>query len=139
MKRAARAIRGNDIFAIKQVKEDQDEPLQEEVEYYQDSKGRLPLSPVDPELSLPFGRRPVLLLSRDTAYRVRTSVTVGMVTRTIRAIPVEVPLGPGDEMPEQCVVNLDNILTIPNARLAEQLGLGWRDLDLNLAKIFQET
>lgn len=51
----------------------------------------------------------------------RTSVTVAVVTRTIRAIPVEVPLGPDDGMPEQCVVNLDDILTIPKTRLAERI------------------
>ena len=34
------------------------------------------------ELPLPAGRRPVLLLSRDAAYKVRTSLTVAMVTRT---------------------------------------------------------
>ncbi|MBT9160830.1 MAG: type II toxin-antitoxin system PemK/MazF family toxin [Dehalococcoidia bacterium] len=73
------------------------------------------------ELPLPVGRRPVVLLSRDAAYRVRTSVTVGMVTRTIRAIPVEVPLGLEDGMPQECVVNLDDILTIPKARLAERI------------------
>ncbi len=73
------------------------------------------------ELPQPTGRRPVVLLSRDAAYRVRTSVTVGMVTRTARTIPVEVPLGPEDGMPQQCVVNLDDILTIPKARLAERI------------------
>ncbi len=45
------------------------------------------------ELPPPTGRRPVLLLSRDAAYRVRTSVTVAIITRTIRNIPVEVLLG----------------------------------------------
>ena len=73
------------------------------------------------ELPLPIGRRPVVLLSRDAAYRVRTSVTVGVVTRTIRSIPVEVPLGPEDGMPEQCVVDLDDILTIPKGRLIERI------------------
>ena len=73
------------------------------------------------ELPQPTGRRPVVLLSRDAAYRVRTSITVGVVTRTARAIPVEVPLGPEDGMPQQCVVNLDDILTIPKARLAERI------------------
>ena len=73
------------------------------------------------ELAPPIGRQPVVLLSRDAAYRVRTSVTVGMVTRTIRAIPVEVPLSTEDGMPQQCVVNLDNILTIPKARLGERI------------------
>lgn len=73
------------------------------------------------ELPPPIGRRPALLLSRDAAYRVRTSVTVAMITRTIRAIPVEVLLGPEDGMPTQCAVNLDNILTIPKSRLTERI------------------
>ncbi len=73
------------------------------------------------ELPLPIGRRPVVLLSRDAAYRVRTLVTVGMLTRTIRAIPVEVPLGMENGMPQECVVNLDDILTISKARLVERI------------------
>jgi mRNA interferase MazF len=73
------------------------------------------------ELPHPIGRRPVVLLSRDVAYRVRTSISVGLVTRVARSIPVEVPLGPEDGMPRQCVVNLDDILTIPKARLAERI------------------
>jgi mRNA-degrading endonuclease toxin of MazEF toxin-antitoxin module len=63
----------------------------------------------------------VVLLSRDAAYRVRTSITVGIVTRTARDIPVEVSLGPEDGLPQQCVVNLDDILTIPKARLTERI------------------
>jgi len=73
------------------------------------------------ELPPPIGKRPVLLLSRDAAYSVRSSVTVGIVTRTIRTIPVEVSLGLEDGMPTHCVVNLDDILTIPKARLAERI------------------
>ena len=44
-----------------------------------------------------------------------------MIARTIRGIPVEVSLGPEDEMPTQCVVNLDNILTIPKSNLMERI------------------
>ena len=73
------------------------------------------------ELPPPVGSRPVVLLSRDVAYRVRTSITVALVTRVARNIPVEVPLGPEDGMPQQCVVNLDDIFTIPKARLAERI------------------
>lgn len=73
------------------------------------------------ELLVPVGKRPVLLLSRDAAYSVRTSVTVAIITRTIRNIPVEVPLGPGEGMPTKCVVKLDDILTIPKSRLVEQI------------------
>jgi len=73
------------------------------------------------ELPPPIGRRPVVLLSRDVAYRVRTSITIGIVARIARNIPVEVPLGKEDGMPQQCVVNLDDILTIPKARLTERI------------------
>ena len=73
------------------------------------------------ELPQPVGRRPVLLLSRDAAYSVRTLVTVAIVTRIIRNIPVEVLLQPEDGMPTKCVVNLDDILTIPKSRLTERI------------------
>jgi mRNA interferase MazF len=69
----------------------------------------------------PVGRRPVLLLSRDMAYQVRASITVGIITRTTRHIPVEVPLDVEDGMPEKCVVNLDDIMTIPKSLLSERI------------------
>jgi mRNA interferase MazF len=58
------------------------------------------------DLPLPAGRRPVLLLSRDNAYRVRNAVTVAQITRTVRKIPVEVALERQDGMPTRCAVNL---------------------------------
>lgn len=75
------------------------------------------------ELPAPAGKRPVLLLSRNAAYRVRTSITVAVVTRTIRNIPVEVPLDKTDGMPIRCVVNLDNIITIPKSCLKDRLAV----------------
>jgi len=73
------------------------------------------------ELPPPIGGRPVLLLSRDAAYSVRTSGTAAVLTRTIRNIPVEVLLGQEEGMPIECVVNLDNILTMPKSRLTERI------------------
>ncbi|MDM7999955.1 MAG: type II toxin-antitoxin system PemK/MazF family toxin [Dehalococcoidia bacterium] len=73
------------------------------------------------ELPPPVGKRPALLLSRDSAYKVRTSITVAMVTRTVRNIPVEVLIGPEEGMPVECAVNLDNILTIPKFRLKQRI------------------
>ncbi len=72
-------------------------------------------------LPKPAGRRPVLLLSRDSAYAVRSAVTVAPLTRTIRGIPVEVSLGPKDGLPAACVVNLDDVSTIPKALLVERI------------------
>ena len=63
-------------------------------------------------LPLPAGRRPVLLLNRDSAIRIRSLVTVAHVTTQIRRIPSEVPLGAADGMPKPCVVNADVLNTI---------------------------
>ena len=73
------------------------------------------------ELPPPAGRRPVLLLSRDEAYRVRSLVTVAPVATRIRGIPVEVPLGPEDGLPRACAVNLDSVVTIAKAHLRERI------------------
>ena len=69
----------------------------------------------------PAGRRPVLLLSRDAAYAVRSLITIAPVTTNVRGIPSEVSLGPGDGLPRRCVVNLDSITTVPKECLASRL------------------
>jgi mRNA interferase MazF len=69
----------------------------------------------------PAGRRPVVLLSRDAAYRVRAAITVAPVTRTIRNIPVEVLLDRSDGMPARCVANLDDITTLPKVFIKERI------------------
>lgn len=72
-------------------------------------------------LPLPQGNRPVLILSRDKAVLVRTHLTVAPLCRTIRNIPVEVPLGVSDGVPRACAVNLDSILTIPKKFLSGRI------------------
>lgn len=47
-------------------------------------------------LPAPAGRRPVLLLSRDSAYAYLNKFLVAEITTTRREIPVEVPLGRGE-------------------------------------------
>jgi len=69
----------------------------------------------------PAGRRPVVLLSRDEAYPVRTAVTVAPVTTTVRGIAVEVSLGLEDGLPKPCAVNCDSLLTIPKAYLESRI------------------
>jgi mRNA interferase MazF len=62
-------------------------------------------------LPTPSGRRPVLLLSRNDAYRYLNKFIVAEITTTVRAIPVEVKLGRREGLPSACVANLDNIRT----------------------------
>ena len=58
------------------------------------------------------GRRPFLILTRDEVIPVLNQVLAVPATRTIRAIPTEVPLGPDDGMPDDCVLTLDNVTLV---------------------------
>ena len=65
------------------------------------------------DLGPPAGRRPVCVITRDAAARVLTAVTCAPITRTIRGIRSEVPIGPDEGLPEPGVINCDNIVTVP--------------------------
>jgi mRNA interferase MazF len=65
------------------------------------------------DLGPPAGRRPVCVLTRDAAISVFTSVTCAPITRTIRGIRSEVEVGPGQGLPEPCVISCDNVITVP--------------------------
>jgi mRNA interferase MazF len=43
------------------------------------------------------------------------------VSRTVRGIPSEVPLGARDGLPAKCVANADNLVTIPKTWLSSRL------------------
>ena len=72
------------------------------------------------DLGPPAGRRPVCVLTRDAAASVLTAVTCAPITRTIRGIRSEVEIGVEDGLPEPCVINCDNILTVPLTDLDPQ-------------------
>jgi mRNA interferase MazF len=61
---------------------------------------------------LPFGRRPVCVVTRDAAIPVLNGITCAPLTRTIRGIRSEVPIGADDGLDEECAINCDNLLTI---------------------------
>jgi mRNA interferase MazF len=72
-------------------------------------------------LPLPAGRRPVVLISRDSAYAVRSSCTVVEVSTTVRGIASEVPLSKRDGLPKACAANADSLVTIPKTWLDERI------------------
>jgi mRNA interferase MazF len=74
-------------------------------------------------LPAPVGRRPVVLLSRNAAYRVRELITVAPVTTRVRGIPSEVPLGREQGLSRSCAANLDSITTIPKRSLAARVAM----------------
>jgi mRNA interferase MazF len=65
----------------------------------------------------PDKRRPVVILTRDSALEFLGEVTVAPVTSTIRDIPTEVFLGRGDGMPTDCAVNLDHVQTVSKTKI----------------------
>lgn len=69
------------------------------------------------------GRRPVVVLSRDVAIPRLRRALIGPCTTTIRGLPSEVPLEPGeDPIPRASVVNLDSVETVSIGTLVERLG-----------------
>jgi mRNA interferase MazF len=70
----------------------------------------------------PVGRRPVVLLSRDAAYAVRSQIVVVPVTTTVRGIRAEVTLGTAEGLSKVCAANLDVIVTIAKSCLDTLVG-----------------
>lgn len=70
-----------------------------------------------------IGRRPVVVLSRNAAIPRLRRTLVGPCTTTIRGIPSEVLLEPGeDPIPQTSVVNLDSVESVSLGTLVERLG-----------------
>jgi len=67
--------------------------------------------------SRPDRKRPVLLLTRDSALEFLGEVTVAPVTTTIRDIPSEVVLTTEDGMSRDCAINLDHVQTVSKSKL----------------------
>lgn len=73
------------------------------------------------EFGPPLGSRPVVLITRDSAYDLREFVTVAPVSTKVRGIPAEVRLGRQDGVTRPSAVNLDNLSTVPKGRLQRRL------------------
>lgn len=66
----------------------------------------------------PDRRRPVLILTRNSAIPLLTGITVAPLTTTIRNIPVEGLLTlVDDRVPTDCVVHVDNLQTVQKSNL----------------------
>lgn len=60
----------------------------------------------------PIGRRPAIIVTRNEAIAVRTSLTVVPVTSTVRGLRVEVPLGTECGLDHDSAANCDNVATV---------------------------
>lgn len=72
--------------------------------------------------STPGGDRPVLVLTRDPVAARIGSVVVAALTRNRRGLVSELELTPeADGVPSHCVVNFDNIHTLPRESLRRRV------------------
>ena len=69
----------------------------------------------------PDKKRPVVVLTRDSAITYLSTVTVAPITSTIREVPSEVVLTEEDGMKAPCAVNLHNAVTISQSRLGRRV------------------
>ena len=70
-----------------------------------------------------IGRRPVVVLSRDAAIPRLRQAVIAPCTTTVRGLPSEVVLEPGDDpVPRHCVVNVDSIESVALGVLTERIG-----------------
>ncbi len=68
-----------------------------------------------------WGRRPVLILTRDAVADRLSAVMSALITTVHRELPTEVPLDEDDGMPRPCVVNLDNVTSEPRIHFTERI------------------
>lgn len=61
----------------------------------------------------------MLVLTRDVAIPLLTSVTIAPITSRIRDIPSEVLLDQSYGLAGECVITLDNLQTIPKRLLSD--------------------
>lgn len=66
--------------------------------------------------------RPALVLTRELVRPYLTKVTVAPVTSRVRGLSTEVAVGPNNGLEHDCVVSLDNIVTIPTTDLGRVIG-----------------
>ncbi len=70
-----------------------------------------------------IGRRPVVVLSRDAAIPRLRRALIAPCTTTVRGLPSEVVLEPGDDpIGRRSAVNLDSVESVSIAFLVERIG-----------------
>src|ERR1035438_9201067 len=69
----------------------------------------------------PNKKRPVVVLTRDSAIAYLSTVTVAPITSAVRGVPSEVVLNEDDGMKMSCAVNLHNAVTVSQERLGKRV------------------
>jgi mRNA interferase MazF len=66
--------------------------------------------------------RPALIVTREAARAAMTKVTIAPITSMIQGLSSEVRVGPSNGLDHECVVSLDNVITVPVELLGRTIG-----------------
>ena len=69
----------------------------------------------------PDKKRPVVVLTRDSAISYLSTVTIAPITSTVRGVPSEVLLTVEDGMKAVCAMNLHNAVTVAQNSLGHRV------------------
>lgn len=78
--------------------------------------------------------RPALVLTREAARGAMTKVTVAPITSTIKGLSSEVRVGADNGLDHDCVVALDNVVTVPANLLGRTVGYLSEEQEAELAR-----
>ena len=78
--------------------------------------------------------RPALVLTREAARSAMTKVTLAPITTTIKDLSSEVRVGPDNGLDHDCVVALDNVITVPVNLLGRTVGYLSAEQEVQLAR-----
>lgn len=78
--------------------------------------------------------RPALVLTRAAARSAMTKVTIAPITTTIKGLSSEVRVGPDNGLDHDCVISLDNVLTVPVTALGRSVGFLSVEQEAQLAR-----
>jgi mRNA interferase MazF len=67
-------------------------------------------------------RRPVVVVTRSQAIPALTWIVVAPVTRSVRGIPTEIPLGPNEGLATPSVASFDNLQPMRRSFLTDRVG-----------------
>ena len=74
------------------------------------------------QFAAPDKKRPVVVLTRDSAVPYLSTVMVAPITSVIRGVPSEVLRTENDGMKTHSAINLHNLVTVARSRLGKRVG-----------------
>lgn len=83
--------------------------------------------------------RPALILTRQSKLHLLAWLTVAPITRTIRGITSEVPVGPRNGLDHNSVISCDTITTVRLSAVGDTIGLLFDDQEAALARAISDA